>query len=229
MLSSPAAELFALQDPSYKAFHCRLIPTVDPETVIGVRTPALRRFARDFAKAPEAASFLQQLPHTYYEENNLHALLLERIKDYDEAVRALDAFLPYVNNWATCDFFRLAAFRRRPPQLLPQIRRWLATDRCYTVRFAIRMLMDLYLDEAFDPAYPALVAGLRSDEYYVNMMQAWYFATALAKQYDAILPFLEEHRLPPVVQQMTIRKAVESFRISPEQKEQIRQTAGPKQ
>ena len=216
------ARLFALQDTEYRDFQCRLIPNVAPNTVIGVRTPELRKFAKDFAKEPEAAEFLRILPHRYFEENNLHGFLIERMKDYDRVIAALDAFLPFVDNWATCDQLRPGVFAKRPPQLREQIQIWMASGHTYTVRFGIEMLMCLYLDDAFLPEYLDWVAAIRSDEYYVNMMTAWFFATALAKQYDAALPYIEERRLAPWTHNKAIQKAVESYRIADAQKAYLR-------
>ena len=216
------ARLFALQDTEYRDFQCRLIPNVAPNTVIGVRTPELRKFAKDFAKEPEAAEFLRILPHRYFEENNLHGFLIERMKDYDRVIAALDAFLPFVDNWATCDQLRPGVFAKRPPQLREQIQIWMASGHTYTVRFGIEMLMCLYLDDAFLPEYLDWVAAIRSNEYYVNMMTAWFFATALAKQYDAALPYIEERRLAPWTHNKAIQKAVESYRIADAQKAYLR-------
>lgn len=216
------ARLFALQDTEYRDFQCRLIPNVAPNTVIGVRTPVLRKFAKDFAKEPEAAEFLRILPHRYFEENNLHGFLIERMKDYDRVIAALDAFLPFVDNWATCDQLRPGVFAKRPPQLREQIQIWMASGHTYTVRFGIEMLMCLYLDDAFLQEYLDWIAAIRSDEYYVNMMTAWFFATALAKQYDAALPYIEERRLAPWTHNKAIQKAVESYRIADAQKAYLR-------
>ncbi len=215
-------QLFALQDPSYKTFHCKLIPTVPPERVIGVRTPALRKFAKEFSKTPEACAFLRQLPHTYYEENNLHGFLLETIKDYDQVVCALDAFLPYIDNWATCDLISPKIFQKHLPELYEKILFWLSTEHTYTVRFAIGMLMRFYLQDAFQPQILSLVASIRSAEYYINMMIAWFFATALAKQYEATLPFLQQQRLEPWTHNKAIQKALESNRIPAETKAYLR-------
>lgn len=215
-------KLFDLQDLEYKAFHSKLIPTIDPDSIIGVRTPALRKLTGEIAKMAEAEIFLQNLPHKYYEENNLHAFLLETIKDYDECVAAVCAFLPYVDNWATCDMMSPKVFKKHLPQLLDCIKIWTASDLTYTVRFGIGMLMKFYLDETFDLVYPEMVASIRSEEYYVNMMIAWYFATALAKQYDSVLPFLEERRLDQWTHNKAIQKAVESNRITKEQKEYLK-------
>lgn len=212
------ARLFTLQDLIYRDFQSRLIPTVEPEAMIGVRTPELRRLARELGKTPESAQFIQILPHKYYEENNLHAFLIEQIRDYKTCASALDAFLPYVDNWATCDLMSPKIFKKHLPELLEKIREWLKSNKTYTVRFAVGMLMGFYLDEQFEPEYPELVAGIKSKEYYVNMMIAWYFATALVKQYDAARPFIEQGRLEIWTHNKTIQKAVESLRISEEKK-----------
>ena len=214
--------LFALQDLKYRDFQAKLMPTVDPETVIGVRTPELRRLAKEYAKTPESREFLKLLPHRYYEENNLHGFLLETVKDYGQAMEYVENFLPYINNWATCDMVCPKVFGKHLPELLEKIRVWIASSETYTVRFGLGMLMRFYLDEAFRPEYLELAASLRSEEYYVNMMTAWYFATALAKQYGAALPYLQERRLDPWTHNKTIQKALESRRISEEQKTCLR-------
>lgn len=215
-------QLFSMQDLGYRDFHSRLMPTVDKARVIGVRTPQLRKFAKEFAKTPEAAEFLRQLPHTYYEENNLHGFLIAGMKDFDECLAAMEEFLPYIDNWATCDLISPKVFQKHLPKLLLSIRRWIRSDRPYTVRFGIGMLMSFYLDEAFEPEYPELVASVRSEEYYVNMMIAWYFATALAKQYEAALPYIEGRRLDLWCHNKAIQKSVESYRITPEQKDYLK-------
>lgn len=214
--------LFAMQDLRYRDFQCRLMPTVNPANVIGVRTPQLRRFASEIARTPEAETFLRSLPHRYYDENNLHAFLIERIRDYDACIAALNAFLPHVDNWATCDGMNPKVLGKHLTELEKQIAIWLASDHAYTVRYGVKKLMDFYLDAAFSPEYPAMVAAVRSEEYYVNMMIAWYFATALAKQWDAVLPFIAEERLSPWCRGKAIQKAIESDRISPEQKAILR-------
>ncbi len=206
--------LFALQDGKYRDFNAALIPNVPKEHVIGVRTPELRKLARELSGTAEASAFLRELPHFYLEENHLHGFLLERIKDYDACVAALDAFLPFVDNWATCDCIGPACFRRNHMRLIGDARRWLESDRLYAKRFAIRMLMNHFLDEDFRPEYPDWVAGIETEEYYLRMMQAWYFATALAKQYDAALPYIERKRLEPWTHNKAIQKAAESFRVS---------------
>lgn len=216
------ARLFALQDEGYRAFHSRLMPTVPPETVIGVRVPALRRLAKQLAGTPQAEAFLQELPHTYYEENNLHAFLLESIRDYDAALAATEKFLPYIDNWATCDSFCPKVFAKHKEDLLPVLRRWMASDHPYTVRYGMEMLMRYYLDEDFRPEHLAWAAAVHSGEYYINMMRAWYFATALAKQPEAALPWLTARRLDVWTHNKTIQKAVESSRIPAETKAFLR-------
>lgn len=210
--------LFSMQDESYKAFHAKLIPTVSLDKIIGVRTPYLRKFAREFSKTPEAEAFLQDLPHTYYEENNLHAFVIEQFKEFDRALEETERFLPYIDNWATCDMFLPKAFKKDPDRLLPSIQKWIKSDQTYTIRYAIGLLMSLYLDENFRPEYLKMAGDVQSEEYYVNMMIAWYFATALAKQYDSAIVYLTEHRLTKWVHNKTIQKAVESSRIPTEVK-----------
>ena len=210
--------LFAHSDADYAAFQRPLLPTLAPERVIGVRTPALRSYAAEIAQAPEIEVFLTALPHFYFEENQLHGFVISREKDFETLIGKLDAFLPYVDNWATCDQLSPAAFKRHRQALLPHVFDWLASDRPYTMRFSIKTLMDHYLETEFSPAYPEMVAAIRSEEYYVQMMVAWYFATALAKQYDAVLPYLTEQRLPRWTHNKAISKAVESRRITEGQK-----------
>ncbi|MBP5749268.1 MAG: DNA alkylation repair protein [Firmicutes bacterium] len=215
-------DLFALQDIPYRDFQVKLFPGCDVSRFIGVRTPALRALAKEYGKRADAGVFLAALPHAYFDEDQLHAFMLENIRDFDRCMEAVEAFLPYVDNWATCDQLSPKAFRKEKQKLLEKIRAWLGSDRTYTVRFAIGMLMQHFLDEDFDPAYPPLVAQIRSDEYYVNMMIAWYFATALAKQYESALPYLTERRLDPWTHNKAIQKAVESRRITAEQKDFLR-------
>ncbi len=215
-------QLFALCDLKYKDFQCKLMPTVSPDTVIGVRTPELRKLAKDFAKTPEAMEFIKELPHRYYEENNLHGFIVETIKDYDTCIAATEAFLPYVDNWATCDLMSPKVFKKHLPELYEKIKVWLKSDLTYTVRFGIEMLMSFYLGDAFEPEMLRLVAEVSSDEYYVRMMVAWYFATALAKQYDATLPFFTNKVLEKWTHNKAIQKSIESNRISDETKEYLR-------
>ncbi len=216
------AQLFALADSAYAAFQRPLMPTVKAETIIGVRTPDLRNLAKNLLKTTDVSGFLQTLPHRYFEENQLHSFLLSGEKSFEICVRNVEQFLPYIDNWATCDQLSPRCFAKHTEQLLPYIEKWLNAKHEYTVRFAIGMLMRYFLDDTFWPHYHELVVGINRDEYYIKMMQAWYFATALAKQYEATLPILQQHRLAPWTHNKTIQKAVESFRITDEQKAQLR-------
>ena len=214
--------LFALQDAGYRDFHAALMPTVDKALVIGVRMPALRALAKELKGTELAADFMAQLPHKYYEEDNLHAALIGHIRDFDACMAAVERFLPYVDNWATCDMMNPKALAKDKAALLERIRLWLQSGHTYTVRFGMEMLMNHFLEEDFREEYLALVASVRSEEYYVRMMQAWYFATALAKQYEAAVTYLEQRRLGAWVHNKTIQKARESFRVSQEQKEYLK-------
>ena len=214
--------LFALQDAGYRDFQAALMPTVDKALVIGVRMPALRALARELKGTELAAAFMAELPHRYYEENNLHAALIGHIRDFDGCMAALEIFLPYVDNWATCDMMNPKALAKDKAALLERIRLWLQSNHTYTVRFGMGMLMRYFLEEDFREEYLALVASVQSEEYYIRMMQAWYFATALAKQYEAAVQYLEQRKLPPWVHNKTIQKARESYRISGEQKEYLK-------
>ncbi|MBQ8026038.1 MAG: DNA alkylation repair protein [Oscillospiraceae bacterium] len=211
-------DLLALAEPELQQFTAKLVPTVPPERILGIRTPKLRAYARSLAGTPAAEAFLQELPHTYLEENGLHAFLIESGKDYGRIMAQIETFLPYIDNWATCDGLSPKILKAHRPELLEKIRLWLTSDREYTVRFALKMLMDHFLDGDFSPEYLALAAAAEGRTYYIRMMQAWYFATALAKQYDSALPYLEQGRLDKWVHNKTITKARESFRITPEQK-----------
>ena len=211
-------ELFLHQDGKYREMQIKITPGRKEEDFIGVRTPELRSYAKQLGKREDVEEFLTALPHTYFEEDQLHAFIISEMKDYERCMEHLNAFLPYVDNWATCDQMSPKIFRKYRKELLGQIRKWLKSKETYTIRFAVGMLMEHFLDEDFDLKYPEMVAGIRSEEYYVNMMIAWYFATALAKQYDAVLPFLTEKRLEIWTHNKTIQKAVESYRITDEQK-----------
>ena len=217
--------LFAHADEGYKAFQCPLMPTVDPNTVIGVRTPVLRRMAKDLRGTAGGEALVNDLPHAYFEENQLHAFLIEQEKDFATAVAAVDAFLPFVDNWATCDQRSAAAFKGRFAELLPHIRRWMADPAPYTCRFGMGMLMRYGLDGDFDPVFLSKAADTRITErehYYVRMMVAWFFATALAKQYEAALPYLTEQKLPLWIHNKTIQKACESYRVTEAHKNELR-------
>ena len=216
------AELLSLQDLEYKNFHSKLMPTVNPEAIIGIRMPILRKYAKSLAKTADADEFLKILPHKYYEENNLHSLLIEPIKDYDKAISLTDEFLPYIDNWATCDLMSPKIFARHTDELFIKINEWINSEQTYTVRYGLGMLMRYFLDEKFEENHLELASKIISDEYYINMMIAWYMATALAKQWDAAIPYIQEHRLSEWVHRKSIQKAVESYRITPEQKDYLK-------
>lgn len=222
MLRNVQKKLFEMQDKGYRDFQAKLIPTVDRKRIIGIRTPMLRKFAKEFGSNGEAGMFLKVLPHQYYEENNLHGLLIEQIRDYEKCLEELERFLPFIDNWATCDMLAVRVVKKHLDVFIGEIYRWMESDETYTIRFGISMLMRYYLEEEFKPEYPEKVAAVRSKEYYVNMMRAWYFATALAKQYEQVLPFLEERRMDVWTHNKTIQKAVESYRITPEQKKYLK-------
>lgn len=210
------------QDESYAKFQRKLIPTVDPDTIIGVRTPALRSMAKKLYREKQYEAFLEELPHAYFDENQLHGFLVSEIRDFDRCIEALERFLPYIDNWATCDQTSPKIFKKRKQELLPYIETWLTSEHVYTVRFAVGMLMQHFLDEDFRPEYLDWVAGVRSEEYYVNMEIAWYMATALAKQWEAAVPYIEKGRLDRWVHNRTIQKARESYRITDEQKQYLK-------
>lgn len=215
-------ELFKMQDIAYRDFNSKLIPTLDKSLFIGVRTPELRKYAKQLAKREDIEEFLHSLPHKYFDENQLHAFIVSEIKDFKSCVDKVNEFLPYIDNWATCDQLSPKVFKKHHKELIAYIKEWLESDRVYTVRFGIGMLMEHFLDEDFDIIYPEMVSKIRSDEYYVNMMIAWYFATALAKQYESILPFIEKRSLDIWTHNKAIQKAVESLRISDEKKEYLK-------
>ena len=208
--------LFALQDMKYRDFHRNLVPTADADYIIGVRMPALRVLAKEI----EVESFIYGLPHKYYEENQLHAILLSGMKDYEECLRQVERFLPYVDNWATCDGLRPRCFSKHTDDVRTHVQRWMASEHEYTVRFGIGVLEAFFLDKAFLPEHLQWVAVIDREEYYIRMMQAWYFATALAKQWDATLPVIST--LPDWVRRKSIQKACESFRVPQEHKDYLR-------
>lgn len=214
-------ELFALADPKYAALQIRLTPVLKPETCMGVRVPEARKLAKKLMKEGGYEDFLKELPHQYYDENMLHGLLLSEIKDYGRCMDLVEAFLPHVDNWAVCDTMAPRCFAKHKPELLEKIRFWAGSSETYIVRFGLEMLMRHFLDEDFQPEYLEIPAVVRSEEYYVNMMIAWFFATALAKQWDAAVPYLQSRRLAPWTHNKTIQKARESYRITPEQKEYL--------
>ncbi len=214
--------LFKLQDKKYAEFQGKLIPTADGASVIGVRTPELRKYAKQLVKNEDVGEFLGSLPHEYFDENQLHAFIISEIKDYEKCIAEVKRFLPYVDNWATCDQMSPKVFKKHKEELFKEIKIWTGSKETYTIRFGVGMLMEHYLDDDFTPEYPKMVSKLRSSEYYVNMMIAWYFATALAKQYEAVLPYIENVSLDPWTHNKAIQKAIESSRIPPERKEALR-------
>ena len=214
--------LFELRDGKYADFTAKLIPNVPKESILGVRTPALRELAKKVSGTPEAAAFLKELPHRYFEENQLHGFIISLMKDFDDCLKAMEAFLPYVDNWATCDQTSPKVFRKNKDKLIAAVDGWLSSDKAYTVRFGIGMLLEHFLDEDFKSEYAEKVAAVKSEEYYVKMMQAWYFATALAKQYESVLPFIKERRLERWTHNKAIQKAVESRRLTEKQKEYLK-------
>ena len=215
-------ELKKLQDTGYRKMQVTIIPTVKADSIIGVRTPALRQLAKELSQREDITSFLEDLPHKYFEENQLHAFILSGMKDADSCIKLVDSFLPYVDNWATCDQMSPKIFKKHKDLLLEYVNKWLGSDLTYVKRFAIGMLMEHFLDEDFKTSYLTKVSKIRSEEYYVNMMTAWYFATALAKQYESALPFIEGQKLDKWTHNKSIQKAVESYRITPEQKEYLK-------
>ena len=216
-------KLFELRDEEYAKFQSKLTPNVDPKSFIGVRVPECRKLAKElFKDEPEAvAKFLKQLPHKYYDENMLHGLLVSEIKDFDQCIDALEQFLPYVDNWAVCDIMSPKCFKKHKEELLPLIKTWVKSKEEYTIRFGIEMLMSHYLDDDFKPEYLKIVSPVRSDKYYVNMMIAWFFATALTKQWDSSIEYIERKKLDTWVHNKTIQKARESYRITDKQKEYL--------
>lgn len=212
-------ELFALQDEKYRDFNASLVPTLDKNSFIGVRSPELRRLSKKYAKDERIEAFLSTLPHNYQEENTLHGFIISLEKDFDKAIAETERFLPYINNWAVCDGTSPKIFRKNKPELLEYIKKWIKSDETYTVRFAIGMLMQHFLNEEFEPWQMELVISVDSEEYYIRMMQAWYMATALAKQYDAAFEVIKAKKLPKQTHNKSIQKAVESYRITDERKE----------
>ncbi|MBQ6125546.1 MAG: DNA alkylation repair protein [Erysipelotrichaceae bacterium] len=214
--------LIGVKDDAYREFQAKLVPNISPETILGVRTPDMRKIARELFESPERNAFLNDLPHRYYEENLIHFFVISMIKDFDECVEAVEAFLPYVDCWPVSDQATPKAFAKNHQKLLPYIRKWIASDHVYTARFGIRMLMNEFLGDDFKDEYPELVANKKGDDYYLKMMIAWYFATALAKKYNETIPFFEQRRLDEWVHRKAIQKAVESYRVSDEHKEYLK-------
>lgn len=215
-------ELQALKEKEYADFQAKLVPTIEPSTILGIRVPKLRALAKSYMRDQECQVFLDSLPHNYYDENMLHAILISEMKDYDKCINRLEAFLPYVDNWAVCDIMSPKLFKRYRGDLMTRIKVWMASEETYTIRFGLGMLMTHFLDEDFRPEYLDMASNIRSDEYYVNMMIAWFFATALAKQWEVSLPYIEDKRLDDWTHKKAIQKARESLRISKEKKEYLK-------
>ncbi len=218
-------KLFDYQDLTFRDFNMKLIPNIDKNTVIGVKTQCLKSLAKEIVKSNDFEAFLQELPHQYFEENQLHSFIISEIKDFKTAIFELERFLPYVDNWATCDQLILKAIAKNPEKMLPYIEKWIQSEKTYTVRFAIGLLMRYFLDERFENKYLSMAASVKSEEYYINMMSAWYFATALAKQYEKTLPYFEKKLLPVWVHKKAIQKARESRRVTDEHKEVLKALA----
>ena len=216
-------DLFANQDVKYRDFQSKLTPTIEANTAIGVRTPVLRKLAKDYSKRQDVDNFLADLPHKYFDENQLHAFILSEIKDFDECMGKLERFLPFVDNWATCDQMSPRCFKKNHEKLLPYLNKWIKSDDTYTVRFAIVTFMAHFLDDDFDAGYLGLVSDIKSDEYYINMAIAWYFATALAKQYDKTIPYIENKTLDEWTHNKAIQKSIESYRVTAEHKEYLKE------
>lgn len=214
--------LFAMQDRQYAAFQAKLTPGVPEDSFIGIRVPVLRKFAKEYAKEAESRIFLKQLPHRFYDENMLHCLLISQTKDYEECIRLTEDFLPYIDNWAVCDIMSPKVFTRHKTELMEKVKAWSESSRTYTCRFGLETLMSHYLDKDFKAEYLDIPASAESDEYYVKMMVAWFFATALAKQWESAIPYIEQKRLAPWTHNKTIQKACESNRITSEQKAYLR-------
>ncbi|MGM9522618.1 MAG: DNA alkylation repair protein [Oscillospiraceae bacterium] len=214
--------LLAMQDIKYRDFQAKLIPTIPKETIIGVRTPELRKLARELSKMPEGMEFLKILPHEYFEENNLHGFMIGNIRNFDAALLEVERFLPFIDNWATCDQTSPKALKKNLPALYERIKVWIRSEHVYTVRFGLGMLLEHFLDENFRQEMLELAASVHSEEYYINMMSAWYFATALTKQYDAAIGYIEGFKLPKWTHNKTIQKAIESYRVPDERKAYLR-------
>ncbi len=215
-------KLFKLQDIKYRDFQAKLIPNIDINMVIGVRTPDLKKYAKELIKNNNYSSFLNDLPHKYFDENQLHAFIISELKDFDKCIEYINEFLPYVDNWATCDQMSPTIFKKYPDKLISNIKKWIKSKKTYTIRFGIGMLMQYYLDDNFKKEYLELISNIRSNEYYVNMMISWFFATALAKKYDDTIIYLENNKLDTWVHNKTIQKAIESYRITDGQKEYLK-------
>ena len=220
--NSIVEHLYDMQDLQYRDFVAKLTPSLNKDNIIGVRTPMLRKYAKQLQKSDDKYSFLSNLPHRYYEENNLHGMLLKDMNaDIDVVLDYINIFLPYIDNWATCDTLTPKLFAKYPLKVRECIDSWLKSEHIYTIRFAIVVLMQLYLDKNFDERDLETLAGIKSDEYYVNMALAWYYSTAFVKQYDTTVQIFEKKMLDKWVHNKSIQKAIESYRISPQKKDYL--------
>lgn len=215
-------QLFELQDLGYKEFHSKLMPTVCKDKIIGVRVPQLRKFAKELNKSGLKVDFLNTLPHKYYEEDNLHAFLIEQIKNFDECIFALDNFLLFIDNWATCDMMTPKVLAENPDLLYEKIQEWAKSEHTYTVRFAVVTLMKFFMGERLDKKHLKLLLRIKSDEYYINMAVAWYLATALSSRWDLVIPYIENKKFDKWIHNKAIQKSIESYRITKEQKEYLK-------
>ncbi len=220
-MDSIKEKLFKLQDKKYQELQSKIIPNIDSSTIIGVRTPEIKKLAKEIVKG-DYKLFLEELPHKYYDENQLHAFIISEIKDYDECINYINKFLPYINNWATCDTLIPKVFKKNPNKLIIEVKKWIKSKDTYTIRYGIGTLMRFYLNDKFKEDYLELVSKIKSNEYYVNMMIAWFFATSLAKQYDKTIKYIENNKLDTWVHNKTIQKAIESYRITDKQKDYLR-------
>ena len=214
--------LLSYQDEKYKDFQSKLVPNIDKKTIIGVKTPQMRKIVKEVYGTKESTIFLQTLPHQYYEENHIHFFLISKIKDFDECIKEVERFLPYIDCWPVCDQATPLVFKKNHDKLLPLIKKWINSNHVYTARFGIRMLMNEFLNDDFKEEYLEWVASKNGDDYYLKMMVAWFFATALAKQYDATIKYIKNRSLDPWIHKKTIQKAVESYRVSDEHKEYLK-------
>ena len=220
-MDSIKEKLFKLQDKKYQELQSKIIPNIDSSTIIGVRTPEIKKLAKEVVKG-DYKPFLEELPHKYYDENQLHAFIISEIKDYDECIKYINEFLPYIDNWATCDTLIPKVFKKNTDKLIIEVKKWIKSKDTYTIRYGIGTLMRFYLNDEFKEEYLELVSKIKSNEYYVNMMIAWFFATSLAKQYDSTIKYIESNKLDTWVHNKTIQKAIESYRITDKQKDYLR-------
>ena len=215
-------KLMKLKDAKYQEFQSKLVPNIDKNKILGIKTPDLRMLAKEMALSDMKEEFLKELPHQYYDEDLIHFFVISLEKDFNKTIEYVETFLPYVNCWPVSDQATPKAFKKHHQELLPYIKKWILSSHVYTARFGMRMLMNEFLDDDFKEEYLELVASKKGEDYYLKMMVAWYFATALCKQYDASIKYIEEHRLDDWVHKKTIQKAIESFRVTEEHKEYLR-------